>query len=262
MKVLKLFDLLLQLPFIVIFNFWVLPFKQAVHLPIFIFSRNWYVTYLSILKGGKIIIDSHNIRFRMIKLGSRDYFYEKVGLYLKCEGTIIFRGSCVITNGSIIDVKRIAILEFGDNVGISIIKLICKKNIIIGNDTLIGINCMIMDSDFHSIIDLDGKRYVNPSKKIRIGNNNWIGYGTTILKGAYTPDNCIVRAKSILDRKYNVSQYAILGTNFKTDCIGERYLHNPFNDDIDVNGCNRITDNEIDLLFELFNYNRDKSILS
>lgn len=252
---------LLNLPFIILFNILSLPLNQAKYLPIILICKNWPSVLLDVIrKRGKIIIDSENIRFHMIELGRSYYFYEKNGIYYRNNGTIIFRGRCIITNSSVIDVKTNSTLEFGDNFGASIIKILCTNKITFGKDCLIGINCTFMDSDFHAILDIVAKQYIKSSNPIFIGNNNWIGYCTTILKGTKTPDNCIVRALSLLDRKYRIEEFSIIGTDFKTVCLGKDYIHDPFDDSVIKHSTEKLSDEEIQQKLDRLNYSHNENI--
>ena len=79
------------------------------------------------------------------------------------------------------------------------------SNIDIGDNTMIGANCKIIDNDFHP---LNSKKRISNStndiKKsdIKIGRNCFIGMNTIILKGSVIEDNSIVGAGSIVSGKF------------------------------------------------------------
>ena len=54
---------------------------------------------------------------------------------------------------------------------------------------------LIMDTDFHHIIDAQG-RVVNNPKPIRIGDRVWIGCRNTILKGVSICNDVVIAAGS------------------------------------------------------------------
>lgn len=92
-------------------------------------------------------------------------------------------------------------IKVGDDVGISGSTLLARKSISIGDNTLIGANCTITDSDHHPV-DAD-ERLNSRSEKIQsapivIGNNVWIGGNVMILKGVTIGKNSVVGAGSIV----------------------------------------------------------------
>ena len=78
--------------------------------------------------------------------------------------------------------------------------IICEEtSIYIGDRTLIGMNCEIMDSDFHDLDPnhrLDGKPKTAP---VHIGCNVFIGSGVKILKGVTIGDHSVIAAGSIVN---------------------------------------------------------------
>ncbi|MFA5329306.1 MAG: acyltransferase [Prolixibacteraceae bacterium] len=106
-----------------------------------------------------------------------------------------------------------AILEIGNNVGISNSTIICKKNIVIGDNVLIGGSCKIWDTDFHS---LDSKKWrtkndIPNNLPIKIENDVFIGSGTFILKGVTIGEGAIIGAGSVVTR--NVPPFEIWAGN-------------------------------------------------
>ena len=85
------------------------------------------------------------------------------------------------------------------------------KNIKIGNDVLISSNVSIRNNDGHSILNAQGER-INTSKDITIGNHVWITQDVLILKGSEIPDNCIIGARSIVNKKFETRNTLILGS--------------------------------------------------
>lgn len=101
-----------------------------------------------------------------------------------------------------------AVIEIGDNVGISGATLYARKKIVIGENTCIGGNCKILDNDFHPIDVGDrlkllqdahgGDSDLVPSREIRIGKNCFIGCNSIILKGTALGNNCVVGAGAVV----------------------------------------------------------------
>jgi len=86
----------------------------------------------------------------------------------------------------IIATHRGAVLKIGDNVGISNSTVICGERMLIGNDTFIGGGCVIVDTDFHSVVWKQRSKKPDTSvvkRPVTIGEASFVGGYTTILKG-------------------------------------------------------------------------------
>jgi len=104
-----------------------------------------------------------------------------------------------------------AVLEIGDNVGISNSTIIARKSIRIHHDTLIGGGCDIYDTDFHEIQAIDR---LNKTKSIRaspieIGPHAFIGGHTIILKGVTIGEGAVVGAGSLIAK--DIPPYEVWG---------------------------------------------------
>lgn len=86
-------------------------------------------------------------------------------------------------------------LKIGNNVGISNSTIVAHDEIVIEDDVNIGVNCVIYDTDFHSV---DYKKRMKASlegvKKapVIIGKGAWIGGHCIVLKG------CTIGARSVI----------------------------------------------------------------
>lgn len=96
-----------------------------------------------------------------------------------------------------------AVIEIGDNVGISSSCLWAFKKITIGNNVNIGADCVIIDSDAHSLNyedrrngDLDKQN--RKSRPIVIGDDVLIGTRSIILKGVTIGARSIIGAGSVV----------------------------------------------------------------
>ncbi len=102
---------------------------------------------------------------------------------------------------SIIVAKKQAKIKIGNNVGASGITVYSWSSIEIGDNTRIGANVKIIDTDFHPIDPeqrLNGNNDKALSKPIKIGDNVFIGMNSIILKGTKIGDNCVVGAGSVV----------------------------------------------------------------
>ncbi len=110
---------------------------------------------------------------------------------------------------------RIVKFFFGNNfilTGKSAIVSSGKSNIVFGNNNLISWDVLILNNDFHSIIDRNSKQIINKSKDIIIGNNVWIGCKCTILKGSTINDHIIIGANSLVTGSLNEMNSIYAGT--------------------------------------------------
>ncbi len=98
-----------------------------------------------------------------------------------------------------------AMLEIGNNVGISCTAIVCHRKIVIGNDVKIGGNVVIYDTDFHSLDARERNAIPESTANIRtaevvIGDGVFIGAHSTILKGVSIGQNAIIGAGSIVTK--------------------------------------------------------------
>lgn len=106
-------------------------------------------------------------------------------------------------------VAKNAVLNLGNNVGISNSTIYCTNKITIGNYVFIGNSCKIWDTNFHSIDPiercLNGDREVL-SAPVIIEDKAFIGGGVTILKGVTVGENSIIGAGSVVTKSIPANQ--------------------------------------------------------
>ena len=108
---------------------------------------------------------------------------------LFCTGIIAYRG------------KGITI---GDRTGISARAYFAGQGgITVGNDVIMGPNVQIF-SENHNFSDLNStiKEQGVTKQAVIIGNNCWLGGGTTVLAGVIIGDGCIVAAGSVVTKSF------------------------------------------------------------
>ena len=183
---------LFYLPWSIFFNFKHLPFKQACHLPIWLYKPRFGKL------SGKIII-SGNVYFGMIKLGSKECFvYPGRGISVENRGVIEFCGRCLIGNDSYISVASTGYLKIGDNfISYAACTLICHYKITLDDNVMVGWQSKIMDTDFHRLSVEQGERPTGYGE-VRIGSGCWLGFGSVVLAGVSIPPFCVVSARSVV----------------------------------------------------------------
>lgn len=130
---------------------------------------------------------------------------------LRIDGKLVLEGEAHIGNGSKIIVYKGGLLELGNNFAISASSVIsCRKHIKFGKNIQFSWDCLVMDSDTHSIFDEQGNR-MNPDKEIVFDDQVWIGNGCMILKGTHIPDNCVIGARSVVAGKKFEDHSIIVG---------------------------------------------------
>lgn len=94
--------------------------------------------------------------------------------------------------------KKDALIEIGDNCRINGAYIHAQKKISIGNNCVIASGVNIIDSNGHLLLSNNRTTGRDNPKEIIIGNNVWIGINCIILKGSIIGDNCVVAAGSIV----------------------------------------------------------------
>lgn len=105
---------------------------------------------------------------------------------------------CIFVNNN-------AKLKIGNDVGISSACIWCDESITIGNHVRIGGDCLILDTDCHSL-DYMARRVVKTDKEktqtkpVVIGDDVMIGARSIILKGVHIGDRVIIGAGSVVSQ--------------------------------------------------------------
>jgi serine acetyltransferase len=205
MKALSKFVLtLLALPKTVFFNFWHLPFKQAIRFPVLVSHRVW-------LKDMSGTVSLHIVRTGAVKIGFGDvaiFDQHRSRTIWQVSGSVEFMGKASLGHGSKLSVSGSLIL--GHRFSISAEStLIATQKITIGDNVLVSWDALISDTDFHRIYDHEGQ-HINQTRPITIGNGVWIGCRTLILKGVDIADGVVLAASTTLTRSID-AQNSIVG---------------------------------------------------
>ena len=134
--------------------------------------------------------------------GSRIRLGERVALCslprftaLGCNGPVILR-----------TLRPSAVIEVGDDTGLSGTVICAAQAVRIGRGCLIGANVMIFDTDFHaveatargSLPDRAASDDAVPGQAVVIGDQVFIGTGSIICKGVRIGDGAVIGAGSVV----------------------------------------------------------------
>ncbi|MFI3242837.1 MAG: hypothetical protein R3Y56_01125 [Akkermansia sp.] len=192
----------------IFFNFYYLPFRQAVHLPILLYKPKF------ISLGGQIVIKSDCIKFGMIQLG-RCFVpvYPNTGIiWENKKGRVSFLGECKIGGNSSLSVNKGANIIFHDDfVATSSVQIISFKAITFGCKCRLGWNSLVMDTGFHPLYDIEKKKFKPAFGAITIGDYNWFGNQCVVMHSVTTPERCIFGLRSVITRGGKYESYAVHG---------------------------------------------------
>lgn len=157
-----------------------------------------YVRAMGMHLGKDVIFFS--MPFCSITPGSR------VSIGNNCTIRSHYKGNAIGVNHKVIirTISKDALIDIGNNVGMSGVSICAYTNIVIGNYVTIGSNVVIADNDMHP---------VNPSRRqdklgldqydvkgVTIKDNAWIGASCYILKGVTVGENSVIGAGSVVTR--------------------------------------------------------------
>lgn len=127
-------------------------------------------------------------------------------------GTVELDDKVVIERGSAFEIGKNGHLTLKNYLHFGpFSKITCYDNIFIDDNSRFGWEIIIMDTDFHSTINIETGERSQLTKPIHIGKNNWIGTRCMIMKGTTTPDFCIASGYSLLNKKYDIPNHSLIG---------------------------------------------------
>jgi acetyltransferase-like isoleucine patch superfamily enzyme len=167
----------------------------------------------------KIYVLLNLIRVKLnnnINCGVKCRFRGRVRIDIDKNGKLILGNNITIISGmmlnplgrdarSIIRIQGNGIVTIGSNSGMSNVSLWARNKISIGSDVKIGADCLIFDSDMHSLFYMERKcqNLDEPNAKtapITIGDDVLIGTRCIITKGVCIGDRAIIGAGSVVTK--------------------------------------------------------------
>lgn len=193
-----------SLPATICFNLKYFPFRQAIKLPVFLYSARFS-------GKGKYLIEGQ-VKPGMIRLGYPYVsIYKSKGVILENKGLVVFKGRCHAGAETGISVGEKGILTIGDRVGNTYkLKIVCYHKVTLGNKARIGWDTLICDTDFHSMKSIEGKPPTKGFGEIIIGNDVWTGSFCKFYKNTVVPDQCTVASNTFINKKIECEPYSLI----------------------------------------------------
>ncbi len=200
-------------------NFRMLPFKQAIRMPIFVYGKFR-------LRGhkGRIVI-TRPVRAEMIIIGKNTSYVSTAvqRTIWTINGTLTFAGPMRFAFGSYLLVSDEASLSFGTDgtyCGTNF-KVFCFDRIDIGDNVRIAWDVQIMDSSFHYTRNLNREGQIEPlTRPIRLEGNIWVGNRSTIAKGTVLPNETIIASNSLVNKDFSsLPPYSMLAGSPAKLCV-------------------------------------------
>ena len=181
----------------IVANFKLLPFKQAIHLPLVIYGPTQLV-----LSRSKIKLNVKP-RFGLIKWGyNQDLFVstKMPSIIVMINGTLIINGPVRVSAGCTFRISGEVNVGKCCRIGGGC-KILCNNYVEIGDYSAMAFGTIVCDTNFH-YIEHQGS-VANCSGSVIIGNLVFIGNNSSIVKGAKIPQNAIVSSKSFVNKDFS-----------------------------------------------------------
>jgi acetyltransferase-like isoleucine patch superfamily enzyme len=189
------------------FNFKKFPYCIAKKLPVFFYGK----VKLTEISG--VIEIAAPIRKGMIGFGQP---YEMNTIHkgiaeINITGKLVFKGHMQFGKDYFVYIGKKGYCELGHMASMaSDAKLIAIESIVLGDFARFGSESLIIDTNFHQMIDTStGERY-KITQPIVIGNYNYIGTRVSIMSGTQTPNYCTVASNSLCNKDFSKLEENIL----------------------------------------------------
>ena len=202
-----------SLPKSFFFNVKTLPLREAIKFPVII---GWNTKIVAAKRG--VITFPNGCRPGMVRIGwggSQSVPTDHKGQVNLYGGHLIIEGRLCMAAGSTLDCC--GEMRIGKNFSTNKNAFIsCSKEVIIGDDVMLGWNVQIYDASGHTV-------YHNGIAKqsqapIKVGNHVWLASHSTLLKGAEVGDGSIVAWRSLVTKSLPQNNVLIAGNPAVVKC--------------------------------------------
>jgi acetyltransferase-like isoleucine patch superfamily enzyme len=166
-----------------------------------------------LLKSSSTIITYAFCKLYGVNLGKGIGFWKRPVIYRELDSIIVIGGQCVFRSdldSNLLGGNKRCILSthaanaeirIGQKCAFTGVTIGALKQIILGDEVLVGVNSIITDFDWHALDphDRDNKEKMI-ARPVNIGNRVWIGANCTILKGVSIGENTIVGSGSVVTK--------------------------------------------------------------
>ncbi|MDR1417829.1 MAG: acyltransferase [Endomicrobium sp.] len=101
---------------------------------------------------------------------------------------------------STVTINSLSGLEVGNNVYIAYNNVIIGTKVRIGDEVMIGPNCLISSGN-HTFKDNSFRYGKNNTKGVEIGSGSWVAGNCSVIGGAVLPKQSILAAGAVLNKK-------------------------------------------------------------
>jgi succinyltransferase-like protein len=209
----RAFLVLRGIPKTIYFNFRVLPFREALRMPLLVSPK----VALYDVRGSVTVRGPLRPAMVLVGFGELGAFdYRRSRAVWEVAGNVVFDGPVRLGNGFKLSVAETGTVTFGEDfVGLNEAQAICVRSISFGKGVGIGWNSLLTDTDFHVLLPIEGEPGPTDAP-IEIGDGSWVGARSTIMKGVSLPHDTIVAAGSVVARSVEEPNTVIGGNPAKT----------------------------------------------
>ena len=199
----------LALPRSIWYNFRLLPFRQALRLPLLLSHRTRVVCC-----SGRVVLHADRLRIGIVKIGFNTYqqtrFHHDLTT-LSIEGTMEVEGECAVGAGCSIQIGEEGVLTLGDKslIGPKTL-IICHRAITLGRQNRVSWCCTLMDTDQHRLIDAEGA-CCNEDRPILFDDCVWVGCHVIVAKGTHLPAYTTVGTGSVVHGTHTEPRTVLAG---------------------------------------------------
>lgn len=105
-------------------------------------------------------------------------------------------------------------ISIGEGTTFESVYIVCLErcDVTIGRWCMLSRGIEVRTSDAHSLIRKKDGRRLNLAAPVVIGDHVWVGVGALISKGTVIPDDCVVGAKSFVNKAFSETGVLLAGT--------------------------------------------------